>query len=159
MREILLSFKPEIFDLIRTGKKIYEYRYQFCNQPIKAYMYVSKPVQQIVGYLELDKRILLEDWKEQYKENSEILKRVEEYISRNNRYVMPIKSFHMTKPIPLNDLKKGLRKFIIPQSYYYLDHYPELWNFIKLYATDTQEVIINHFYEDDIENICVKKYE
>ena len=29
MHTMLLSLKPEIFDLIRTGKKIFEYRHLF----------------------------------------------------------------------------------------------------------------------------------
>lgn len=159
MREMLLSFKPDIFELIRSGKKIYEYRYQFSDEPVKAYMYVSLPVQQIVGYLELGKRIRLEDWRKKYQENAEVLKRVDEYIDRNNKYVMPIKSFHMTTPISLNELDRNLNKFIIPQSYYYLDNYPELWKYIEKHSRDTGEVTNNSFDENDVDNICVRRYE
>lgn len=159
MREMLLSFKPEIFDLIRSGKKIYEYRHQFSEEPVRAYMYVSLPVQQIVGYLELDKRIPLEQWVEEYKENQEVSERIEEYLARNNKYVMPIKSFHMTSPISLEDLKKNTSKFIIPQSYYYLDNFPELWEYIKENVKETGEVKNNIFKANDLKNICVRKYE
>lgn len=159
MREMLLSFKPEIFELIRSGKKIYEYRYQFSDQPVRAYMYVSLPVQQIVGYLELGRRISLEEWKEKYKDNGEVKERIDEYIARNNKYVMPINSFHMTKPILLCNLKKDIKNFIIPQSYYYLDKFPELLEYIRENAIETNEVMKNTFYDDNMDNICVRKYE
>ena len=67
MNTMLLSLKPEIFDLIRSGKKIFEYRHQFYNGPINAYLYISKPVQKIIGYIEFDKRINLQDWKKNTK--------------------------------------------------------------------------------------------
>ena len=159
MREMLLSFKPEIFELIRSGKKIYEYRHQFADQPIRAYMYVSLPVQKIVGYLELDKRISLNDWKEKYKDNKEVSERINEYLDRNNRYVMPIKSFHMTEGIALSDLQRDINKFIIPQSYYYLDNFVELQEYIHKYAIETNEVLVNSFDSNDVDNICVRKYQ
>ena len=159
MREMLLSFKPEIFEYIRSGKKIYEYRYQFSEEPVRAYMYVSSPVQQIVGYLELDKKISLEDWKNKYADNMEVQKRIKEYIERNNKYVMPIKTFHMTTPISLSDLNENLSRFIVPQSYYYLDKFPELREYIYSHAMETGEIVNNHFFDDDIDNICVRKYD
>ena len=66
---MLLSLKPEIFELIRSGRKIFEYRHQFYKEEIGAYLYISKPIQKIVGYIEFDKRIDLNDWKEKYKDN------------------------------------------------------------------------------------------
>ena len=45
MRTMLLSLKPEIFELIRNGKKIFEYRHQFYTEPVGAYLYISKPIQ------------------------------------------------------------------------------------------------------------------
>ena len=101
MRTMLLSLKPEIFELIRSGKKIFEYRHQFYTEPIGAYLYISKPIQKIVGYIEFDKRIELKDWKDKYKDNIEVSKRIDDYISRNYKYAMPINKFKMTTEIPL----------------------------------------------------------
>ena len=158
MRTMLLSLKPEIFELIRSGKKIYEYRHQFYTEPIGAYLYISKPIQKIVGYIEFDKRIELKDWKDKYKDNIEVSKRIDDYISRNYKYAMPINKFKMTTEIPLSDLKNNLEKFIIPESYYYLDNFIELKEYIEKNIDFTDEVVENNFQVVTDENICRKKY-
>lgn len=158
MRTILLSLKPEIFELIRSGKKIFEYRHQFYTEPIGAYLYISKPIQKIVGYIEFDKRIELKDWKDKYKDNIEVSKRIDDYISRNYKYAMPINKFKMTTEIPLSDLKNNLEKYIIPESYYYLDNFIELKEYIEKNIVFTDEVVENNFQVVTVENICRKKY-
>ena len=158
MRTMLLSLKPEIFELIRKGQKIFEYRHQFYTEAINAYLYISKPVQKIVGYIEFDKRINLEDWKEKYKNNTEISSRIGDYISRNYKYAMPINIFRMTTEITLQDLKKDLKRFIIPESYYYLDNFEELENYIKRNIKFTGEILENNFEKIDEINICRKNY-
>lgn len=158
MRTMLLSLKPEIFELIRSGKKIFEYRHQFYTEPIGAYLYISKPIQKIVGYIEFDKRIELKDWKNKYKDNIEVSKRIDDYISRNYKYAMPINKFKMTTEIPLSDLKNNLEKFIIPESYYYLDNFIELKEYIEKNIDFTDEVVENNFQVVTDENICRKKY-
>lgn len=155
---MLLSLKLEIFELIRSGKKIFEYRHQFFTEPIGAYLYISKPIQKIVGYIEFDKRIELKDWKNKYKDNIEVSKRIDDYISRNYKYAMPINKFKMTTEIPLNDLRKDLEKFIIPESYYYLDNFIELKEYIEKNIDFTNEVVENNFQLVTDENICRKKY-
>ena len=155
---MLLSLKPEIFDLIRNGKKIFEYRHQFYTEPINAYLYISKPVQKIVGYIEFDKRIILQDWKEKYENDIEVSNRIDDYISRNYKYAMPINKFRMTTEIPLSDLKNNLNKFIIPESYYYLDNFIDLDNYIKSNIKFTGEVVENNFQVIDVADICRKKY-
>ena len=158
MRTMLLSLKPEIFELIRKGQKIFEYRHQFYTEAINAYLYISKPVQKIVGYIEFDKRINLEDWKEKYKNNTEISSRIGDYISRNYKYAMPINRFRMTTEITLKDLKKDLKGFIIPESYYYLDNFGELENYIKRNIKFAGEILENNFEKIDEINICRKNY-
>ena len=158
MSTMLLSLKPEIFELIRSGKKIFEYRHQFYTEPIGAYLYISKPIQKIVGYIEFDKRIELKDWKNKYKDNIEVSKRIDDYISRNYKYAMPINKFKMTTEIPLSDLKNNLEKFIIPESYYYLDNFVELKEYIEKNIDFTDEVVVNNFQVVTDENICRKKY-
>ena len=156
MRTMLLSLKPEIFELIRNGKKIFEYRHQFYTEPVGAYLYISKPIQKIVGYIEFDKRIDLKDWKEQYKNNVAVSKRINDYISRNYNYAMPINKFKMTTEISLNDLRNDLEKFIIPESYYYLDNFIELKEYIEKNIHFTNEVVENNFQTIHDEDICRK---
>ena len=42
---------------ILSGKKIYEHRRAFPNENIIAYMYISRPIQQISGILYLENRV------------------------------------------------------------------------------------------------------
>ena len=157
MQTMLLSLKPEIFDLIRSGQKVFEYRHQFYVDSINAYLYISKPIQKIVGYIEFDKRIILQEWKKKYKNNIEVSNRIEDYISRKYKYAMPIKVFRMTTELSLNTLKRDLKKFIIPESYYYLDNFTELNDYIKNNIRFTGEVLENNFHEISERDIC-KKY-
>lgn len=53
MRKMLLSFKPEVYEKIKSGKKKFEHRRNFPDEPIMAYMYVSAPVKAITGIVYL----------------------------------------------------------------------------------------------------------
>lgn len=57
MRKMLLSFKPEVYEKIKSGKKKFEHRRNFPDEPIKA----------IKGIVYLGKRHLLSDWREEFK--------------------------------------------------------------------------------------------
>lgn len=48
MIKMLLSFKPEVYEKIKSGKKKFEHRRNFPDEPIMAYMYVSAPIKGIV---------------------------------------------------------------------------------------------------------------
>lgn len=67
MRKMLLSFKPEVYEKIKSGKKKFEHRRNFPDEPIMAYMYVSAPIKAIKGIVYLGKRHLLSDWREEFK--------------------------------------------------------------------------------------------
>ena len=71
---------------------------------------------------------------------------------------MPINRFRMTTEITLQDLKKDLERFIIPESYYYLDNFEELENYIKRNIKFTGETLENNFEKIDEINICRKNY-
>lgn len=158
MRKMLLSLKPEIFELIRNKKKIFEYRHQFYTEEVGAYLYISKPIQKIVGYIEFDKRIELKDWEEKYKYNVKVNERINNYLSRNYKYAIPINKFKMTTEISLKDLRKNLEKFIIPESYYYLDNFIELKEYIENNIVFTNEVVENNFQIVKDEDICKQNY-
>lgn len=126
MRTILLSMQPFGVEQIMSGNKIYEYRKKFTKEEVRAYLYVSKPVQEITGILTLGRRELLSDWRDTYMDDTEVVQRINEYISRNNKYAMPVLSFQRISGIELNNIQKVFPDFIIPQSYYYLDELPLL---------------------------------
>ena len=127
MRTMLLSFKPEWYNRIKEGSKIFEYRRTFPDEEILAYMYVSSPMKMI------------------------------DFLTRHT-YAMPILSFRMTKEIDLETLRKFNPNFVCPQMYYYLENYPELFEFIKKNATDIGKPQVNSFENIGKEEICRKQY-
>ena len=120
MRKMLLSFKPEVYEKIKSGGKIFEHRRNFPDEPIMAYMYVSAPVKAITGIVYLGKRHLLSDWREEFKNDIDAVTRIEKY-QESYRHAMEIDEFQETTEIPLEDLRRDVPKFVAPQMYMYLD--------------------------------------
>ena len=157
MRTMLLSFKPEWFNKIMDGSKIFEYRRTFPDEEIMAYMYVSTPMKQIVGKVHFGRRIDIHTWREQYQADARVCERIDDFLMRH-RYAMPVLSYQMTKAIDLQTLRQFDPKFVCPQMYYYLDKYPKLFEFIKKNATDIGVKKINSFADISQEEICRKQY-
>ena len=143
---MLLSFRPDVYEKIKSGVKIFEHRRNFPDEPIMAYMYVSSPVKAITGVVYLGKRHCLSDWLEYYKEDSNAVTRIKEYIETYHyRYSMEIDSFQETSQISLDDLRENIPGFVAPQMYIYLDG-TELLEYIEsnLKMTDLQ---VEHSFE------------
>ena len=157
MKTMLLSFKPEWYEKIKNGSKIFEYRRSFANEEVMAYMYVSTPMKMIVGKIHLGKRIDINGWKEEYQDNPEVIERIDDFLTRH-QYAMPIISFQMTQEIDLNTLRQFNPKFVCPQMYYYLDNYPELFEFVKGKAKSVGDIQLNDFINVSAEEICRQKY-
>ena len=153
MKTILLSMQPFWTEQIMSGNKIYEYRNKFANQELLAYLYVSKPIQEISGIIRLGKRELLSDWKELYKDDRKVIARIEDYQQRKNKYAMPVLSFQRTTGIKLNVIKEMFPDFLIPQSYYYLDNLP-LLDYIEKHIYLEGEPGIHNFDSIDKDEIC-----
>ena len=64
----------------------------------------------------------------------------------------------MTKEIELETLRKFSPNFVCPRMYYYLDNYPELFDFIRKNATDIWELHISSFVNIEKDEICRKQY-
>ena len=146
MRKMLLSFRPDVYKKIKSGVKIFEHRRNFPDEPIMAYMYVSSPVKAITGVVYLGKRHCLSDWMEVYKEDSNAVTRIKEYMETYHyRYAMEIDSFQETSQISLDDLRENIPGFVAPQMYIYLDG-TELLEYIEsnLKMTDLQ---VEHSFE------------
>ena len=84
MRTMLLSFKPEWYNRIKEGSKIFEYRRTFPDEEILAYMYVSSPMKMIVGKIHLGRKIDINTWKEEYKEDAQVCERVDDFLTRHS---------------------------------------------------------------------------
>lgn len=111
----------------------------------------------IVSRNHLGKRININTWREQYKADKGVCERIDDFLTRYT-YAMRVLSFQMTKEIELERLLKSNPNFVCPQIYYYLDNYPELFEFIKKNATDIGELRINSFVNIGKDEICRKKY-
>jgi len=153
MRTILLSFQPYWFNKIMVGEKIFEYRWQFPKEEVMAYLYVSRPVQVITGYMHFGDKIELVLWKEHYDYDKETIKRIDEHMTRN-RFVMPILSYQKSESIPLKNIKEKFPNFVIPQSYYYLDNFSELFEYIKASARLIGKEQENSFSNITDKDIC-----
>ena len=151
---MLLSFKPYIYGQISDGVKIFEHRRRFPDEPIMAYMYISKPVRSIKGIVILNNRHSLEDWIKQFADNPSAVKRIQEYRKKYN-YAMEISSFYETNEILLDDLKRDIPGFIAPQSYYYLDNKPVLLDYIENNIVWKKKTIQNDFSRLLPEQVCV----
>ena len=122
MRKMLLSFRPEVYEKIKSGQKIFEHRRNFPDESVMAYMYVSSPVKAITGIVYLGKRHCLSDWLEKFKDDSDAVTRIKEYIETYHyRYAMEIEKFQETSQIALDDLRENVPGFVAPQMYIYLD--------------------------------------
>lgn len=158
LRKMLLSMKPFWFDKVMSGEKIYEYRNRFPNEEIEAYVYVSNPVKAIAGILYLAPRIELTEWLSMYSDEEQTKSKIEEYLKKN-KYAMPIKATQKIKYISLEEMKSSVEKFIIPESYYYLENYKAIAETIERkvkYDGDQRVTEIKRF--QDKNEIC-RKYE
>lgn len=153
MRTMLLSLKPEVFQNVQSGKKIYEHRRVFPDEPIKAYIYISRPNQALSGIMYLRNKINIEDWKEKYKEDVEAQIRIENYL-QHHKVAMEIHKFQNTSSIALADIKKVFPNFIIPQMYYYLDDHP-LLQFLEERLVLIGKPITHTFENITSNQICV----
>lgn len=150
---MLLSFKPEVYDKIKAGVKIFEHRRNFPDEPIMAYMYVSAPVKAITGIVYLGKRHLLSDWKEEFKYDKDAVARIEEY-EKSYRYVMEIDEFQETTKIPLDALRRDVPGFVAPQMYIYLDG-TELLTYIEEHISYLEGHIERQISIIESDSVCV----
>lgn len=152
MRTMLLSFKADVYQKVITGKKIYEHRKVFPDEPIKAYLYVSAPIKVVVGIMHLDNRIAIESWKEQYSYDEKAVERITKYL-QHHRYAMEIVDFQDTSKIPLNQLRVDLPGFVVPQMYYFIDDTP-LLEYLEQNLVPCGEKIVHDFSNVTSEQIC-----
>ena len=153
MRKMLLSFKPEVYEKIKSGKKIFEHRRNFPDEPIMAYMYVSAPVKAITGIVYLGKRHLLSDWREEFCDDKDAVARIDKY-QESYRYAMEIDEFQETTEILLDDLRRDVPGFVAPQMYVYLDG-TELVGYTEKNITK-KSVRIKHSFDSIMSNeVCV----
>lgn len=153
MRKMLLSFKPEVYEKIKSGKKIFEHRRNFPDEPIMAYMYVSSPVKAVTGIVYLGKRHLLSDWREEFKNDKAAVVRIEKY-QELYRYAMEINEFQETTEISLGALRRDVSGFVAPQMYIYLDG-TELLDYIENKIENLDGCTVHDYSVIKSNEVCV----
>jgi len=63
----------------------------------------------------------LDNWREQYKKEPEVLERINAYFHRGNKVSMKIISYRDTSIMYRKEIEKEIGRFIVPQGFYYLD--------------------------------------
>lgn len=155
MRKMLLSFKPDVYEKIKSGRKIFEHRRNFPDEPIMAYMYVSSPIKAITGIVYLGRRHCLSDWLEEFKQDRNAIDRVKKYMETYRyRYAMEIDRFQDTSEISLEDLKENVPSFVAPQMYIYLDD-TKLLEYIESNLKIKELQIEHSFDEIKSSEVCV----
>ena len=144
-KNIFLSFKPEYFRPILYGIKKYEYRKRFCKEPVTAYLYLSSPVQEVVGIIEFLNPMITKELLTIYGEDKEILKRLYRCLDSGENYIIPIESLQLfEKPIPIQDLKKINPNFFVPQCYCNLEKQKDIFEYLKSKPLMKKEFKHNH---------------
>lgn len=146
MKKILLSLKPNWYDEIMSGKKIFEYRNRFCEDEVIAYLYVSRPAMEIKGVLELGSRRSLSESIDLYGHDIDLIEIMKNQQVKH-KYAIPIKSYQQTTVISLEELRYEFNGFMPPQMYYNLDG-TKLLEFIDGNLTLVGEKKYNSFCEN-----------
>lgn len=121
MTAIILSFSPQVFPSLLTGKKQFEYRARLPKGNLRAYLYLSSPVKAIVGYLDLGERLEVASLLA-----SDLAEPVKTRLSRfKETYASPIKALGLfDEGLSLEDIRELGGQ--APQSFAYAQTYPLL---------------------------------
>ena len=153
MKEIFLSFKPKYFKPLLYGMKKYEYRKRFCNEDVRAYLYLSDSKKEVIGYMDLLKPLRIDCIKDSLHAYPDTLKRVEHYIQKRDIYAIPIKNLVLfKKPLTLAEIRKIIPNFMPPQMYYILENNLGLKDLLKKQELDYKVFEHNHsdIYYDNL---------
>lgn len=158
-RNIFLSFRPEYFRPILYNIKKYEYRKRFCNEPVTAYLYLSSPVKEVIGILELGKPLLIEEQITKYDCNSIIYKRLEKCLENKEQFAIPIESLKLYKiPISIEKIKDIEPTFSVPQFYLNIEKFPNLFSYLNSHEMYDIEYYNEHknIYEENLGMSCLE---
>ena len=153
MRTMLLSFSADVFSKLVSGEKIYEHRKVFPSDAIEAYLYVSAPIKAVRGIMHLNNRVNIEDWRKIYSYDEADVRRIDEYLL-HDRYAVEISDFQDTMSIPLEQLKKDVPGFVVPQMYYYIDD-SYLLDYLKRNLKLEGDRLVHDFSSIKSNQICI----
>lgn len=153
MKTILLSFSEKWYSALKDGTKIYEHRRRFCNERVRAFIYIGKPKQEIVAEICLDKREKLADWLCVYQNDIEACRRIKEFMKRNN-YAMKVLWLKELEPISLKDIQVAFPQVTAPLSFHDLDNKKEVLRWLDSCKKYTGYEIHNEFSKITSADIC-----
>lgn len=156
-RKIFLSFRQEFFRPILYDIKKYEYRKRFCKEPTTAYLYLSSPVQEVIGIMELGTPLFIQDEILKYNKNTPIYNRIQKNIDNGELFAIPIKSLQLyKKPISIRKLKELEPNFSVPQCYLNIENFPKIFDFLNKQEMYEKEFYNDHkkIYEDNFGMSC-----
>ncbi|MFV0274898.1 MAG: hypothetical protein ACK5HL_01495 [Bacilli bacterium] len=156
-REIFLSFSPNFFRPILYGIKKYEYRKRFCKEPTTAYLYLSSPIQEIIGIMQLGRLIKIEDVINNYDNSSITYERLSISMESGEKFAIPIESLQLFKePIGINKIKELSPNFFVPQCYLDITKHQKLYDYIKNQELYELEFTHSHnnIYHENIGCTC-----
>lgn len=156
-RKIFLSFRPEFFRPILYNIKKYEYRKRFCNEPVTAYLYLSSPIREVIGIMELGTPINTSMLIEKFDNKSSVYKRLNQNLNNKENFVIPIESLQLYKePIALEHIKEIEPNFFVPQSYLNIGKFSKLHSMLLNYPMYEKEFNNDHsfLYEDNLGMSC-----
>lgn len=156
-KEIFLSFKPEFFRPILYNIKKYEYRKRFCMEAATAYLYLSAPLQEVIGIMELGVPIKTKDIADKYPDESMIHKRIQHCIDVGEFFAIPIESLQLyKKPISISTIKQLEPSFHVPQCYLGIANYKNVYAYLKKQERYDVEFYNEHdsIYEDNFGMTC-----
>ena len=154
MRTILLSFDEKWYPVLKSGEKIFEHRRKFCDEEVRAFLYLGKPRQQIVAEMGLDRRELLEDWLQLYQDDEAVANRIRDFMQRN-KFAMKVLWFKEIEPINIAEVQELFPELKIPISFHFLDKKPDVLKWLDKNKQYTGYQIENDFSNIDKEDICV----
>lgn len=153
MKTIFLSFDMKWYLPLYDGRKKYEHRKRFCEEPVRAFIYLGKPIQAIVAEIGLGERENICDWQEKYIDDEIVIQRINDLKKRNN-YGMKVLWFKEIVPIELADIQEIFLDFRVPRSYIVLENKKELLKWLDSVKRYTSHSYCNLDKDFTKEIIC-----
>ena len=89
------KFQTRVFQTNFNGIKKYEYRKRFCKEPVIAYLYLSSPVQEVIGKIKFEKPLMTKELLDVYSNNKKIKSRLLRCLENKEQYIIPIVSLQL----------------------------------------------------------------
>ena len=161
-RNIFLSFRPKYFRPILYGIKKYEYRKRFCKEPVTAYLYLSSPVQEVIGKIKFEKPLMTKELLDVYSNDKKIKSRLLRCLENKEQYIIPIVSLQLFEnPVTICDLKKINPCFTIPQCYCNLEKQKDIFDYLQSRTLLEREFWNDHskVFEQNLGVLCIEMEE